>query len=188
MDPACSSTDAGAAREHPCAHEDACQQTSYPEVETKTNPPTPAHHVPSRMSLNHGWRRIVRNFTPSWFSVIMGTGIVSGLLHNLPYHARWLDYLSYVVFALNVGMFVLFALISLLRYTLYPEIWTAMIKHPAQSLFIGTFPMGLATIVNMVVFVCVPAWGGNTWKLAWGLWWIDVVFAVASCCYLPFVM
>jgi hypothetical protein len=34
-----------------------------------------------------------------------------------------------------------------------------MIRHPAQSLFIGTFPMGLATIINMIVFVCVPAWG-----------------------------
>uniref|UniRef100_A0A0D2XC58 Malic acid transport protein n=1 Tax=Fusarium oxysporum (strain Fo5176) TaxID=660025 RepID=A0A0D2XC58_FUSOF len=36
-----------------------------------------------------GWRRIVVNFTPSWFTVTMGTGITSVLLHNLPYHGRW---------------------------------------------------------------------------------------------------
>ena len=56
-----------------------------------------------------------------------------------------------------------FLLISILRYTIYPEIWFAMIRHPAQSLFLGTFPMGLATIINMIVFVCVPAWG--TWAI-----------------------
>lgn len=95
----------------------------------------------------------------SWFSVNMGTGIVSILLHNLPYNGRWLYWISVVIFCLNVVLFVVFFLVSILRYTLYPAIWTAMIRHPAQSLFLGTFPMGLATIVNMVVFVCVPAWG-----------------------------
>jgi tellurite resistance protein TehA-like permease len=64
-----------------------------------------------------------------------------------------------VIFAMNVVLFILFTFISIVRYTVYPEIWFAMIRHPAQSLFIGTFPMGLATIINMIVFVCVPAWG-----------------------------
>lgn len=53
-----------------------------------------------------------------------------------------------------------------------------MIRHPAQSLFLGTFPMGLATIINMIVFVCVPAWGGWVVYLVsfvsflqfWGTW------------------
>ena len=89
----------------------------------------------------------------------MGTGVVSILLHNLPYNAHWLYWISVVIFALNVLLFVFFLAISVLRYTLYPEIWFAMIKHPTQSLFIGTFPMGLSTIVNMVALVCVPAWG-----------------------------
>lgn len=108
----------------------------------------------------HGWRKIVRNFTPSWFSVNMGTGIVSILLHNLPYNGVWLYYISVIIFALNVGLFVTFLLLSILRYSIWPEIWMKMIRHPVQSLFIGTFPMGLATIINMTVFVCVPAWGG----------------------------
>jgi tellurite resistance protein TehA-like permease len=95
----------------------------------------------------------------------MGTGIVSILLHNLPYNGRWLYWISVVIFCLNVALFVLFLSISVLRYTLYPALWKAMIRHPAQSLFLGTFPMGLATIVNMVVFVCVPAWGDGAVKL-----------------------
>lgn len=94
-----------------------------------------------------------------WFSVTMGTGIVSILLHNLPYNGAWLYWISVPMFALNVVIFTLFLLISILRYSFYPQIWSAMIRHPTQSLFLGTFPMGLATIINMIVFVCVPAWG-----------------------------
>lgn len=208
MDPACSATDPNTAELQPC--EDGVCADAYPEIAASTSPsnreqlteqsptstPGPATYdtdlsrrTTSRTAkLARGWRRIVRNFTPSWFAVTMGTGIVSILLHNLPYNGRWLQYLSYVVFCLNVFLFVLFTLLSLLRYTLYPSIWMAMVRHPNQSLFVGCCPMGLATIINMIVFVCVPAWGGSTWKLAWALWWIDVVAAVASCCYLPFVM
>ena len=118
----------------------------------------------------------------------MGTGIVSILLYSLPYNSTWLYWISIVFFALNVLLFVIFLFISILRYTLYPKLWTDMIRHPAQSLFLGTFPAGFATIVNMVVYVCVPAWGKPFVQLAWALWWMDVILAVAVCLYLPFVM
>jgi tellurite resistance protein TehA-like permease len=106
-----------------------------------------------------GWRAAIRNFTPSWFSVNMGTGIVSILLHNLPYNGVWLYWISVAIFCCNVALFALFTVVTVMRYVLWPEIWMKMIRHPTQSLFIGTFPMGLATIINMVVFVCVPAFG-----------------------------
>lgn len=137
---------------------------------------------------NQGWRRIVLNFTPSWFAVTMGTGIASILLHNLPYNAIWLYWLSVIIFCLNVVLFISFFAISVVRYTMFPGIFTAMIQHPAQSLFMGTFPMGLATIINMIVFVCVPSWGQGAVILAWSLWWIDVAVALASCFYLPFII
>lgn len=141
-----------------------------------------------RPKYSRGWRRVVINFTPSWFSVNMGTGIASILLHNLPYNADWLYWISVVIFCLNVVIFLLFLAISIARYTLYPGIWSAMVKHPVQSLFLGTFPMGLATIINMIVFVCVPAWGNWAAHLAWALWWVDVVCALATNLYLPFVI
>lgn len=89
----------------------------------------------------------------------MGTGIVSILLHNLPYNGSWLYYISIVMFVLNIVLFGLFLLISIVRYSVYPEIWSVMVQHPVQSLYLGTVPMGLATIINMIVFVCVPTWG-----------------------------
>jgi C4-dicarboxylate transporter/malic acid transport protein len=137
---------------------------------------------------NRGWRRIGLNFTPSWFAVTMGTGITSILLHDLPYNSPWLYWLSVAVFCLNILLFTTFLAISILRYLIFPGLFMAMLRHPVQSLFLGTFPMGLATIVNMVVFVCVPAWGQWATTLAWTLWWIDVVIAVTICFSLPFII
>jgi tellurite resistance protein TehA-like permease len=141
-----------------------------------------------------------------WFSVTMGTGIVSILLHNLPYNADWIYWISVVIFILNVMLFMLFLLISIVRYTVYKGIFFAMLRHPVQSLFLGTlqprkfpahplandvqgtFPMGLATIVNMIAYVCIPAWGPWVVSLTWALWWIDAVISAACCMFLPFAM
>jgi tellurite resistance protein TehA-like permease len=71
--------------------------------------------------LQVGWRRIVRNFSPSWFAVTMGTGIVSLLFISIPFKARWLYWLSVIFFCLNALLYFAFLLISILRYTLYPE-------------------------------------------------------------------
>ena len=118
----------------------------------------------------------------------MGTGIVSILLNTLPYNGQWLYWISVVLFAFNVLLFTIGCIITFLRYTLYPEIFFAMIKHPVQSMFIGTFPMGFATIINMFCFVCVPAWGDWTRNFAWGLWIFDAIFSVITALSLPFLL
>ncbi|KAF2801863.1 C4-dicarboxylate transporter/malic acid transport protein-like protein [Mytilinidion resinicola] len=147
------------------------------------------HECHTNTSQNsRGWRKIVINFTPSWFSVNMGTGIASILLHNLPYNGRWLYWISVAIFCLNVLLFLTFLAISVLRYVMFKGLFTFMIRHPVQSLFVGTFPMGLATIINMIVFVCVPAWGPWAVTLAWTLWWIDAAISITTCFSLPFVI
>jgi len=118
----------------------------------------------------------------------MGTGVVSILLHNLPYNTIWIYWLSVTVFVLNVALFAIMFTLSLLRYALWPEIWPLMVQHPNQALFLGAVPMGFATIVNMVAFVCVPVWGRWAINLAWTLWIVDAIVSVAVAFYLPFVI
>lgn len=89
----------------------------------------------------------------------MGTGIVSILLHNLPYNGVWLYWISVIFFVLNLALFVLFTFISALRYFAYPGLFMTMIRHPAVPLLLGAFPIALCTIIEMIVLVCVPAWG-----------------------------
>ncbi|KKA27942.1 hypothetical protein TD95_001214, partial [Thielaviopsis punctulata] len=122
-----------------------------------------------------------------WFAATMGTGIVSILLHQLPYNAHWIEVISWIFFAFNILLFATFTLICLVRFSLYPEIWSAMVMHPVQSLFLGTFPMGLSTIINMMVLSC-SHWGKWLAYTAWGLWWVNVGLAVATCAIIPFIV
>jgi tellurite resistance protein TehA-like permease len=108
----------------------------------------------------------------------MGTGIVSILLWFIPFKTPVLYYLSIIFFILNAILFSLALIISFLRYSLYPEIWSVMIQDPINSLFLGTVPMGFATLVEMWVFVCVPLWGEWAKTFAWVVWMIDAVVAV----------
>ncbi|KAL2754363.1 hypothetical protein ACRALDRAFT_1032301 [Sodiomyces alcalophilus JCM 7366] len=135
-----------------------------------------------------GWRRIVRNFTPSWFAVVMGTGIVSILLRTLPYNARWISHgVAIAFFVLNIALFIVITLMSVMRYTLYPKLWTAMLGNHEESLPLGCFPMGFATIIDMMVSVC-SHWGDWLIYLAWAFWWFDVVLSAATCITVLFMI
>ena len=118
----------------------------------------------------------------------MSTGVTSILLHQLPYNAHWLRQISNVFFVLNLVLFLLFTFISILRYILYPELIDIVLHHPHQSLFIATWPVGLATLINLIVLICVPAWGKGWAIFAWVLWWFDGVLALATCFHLTWVM
>ncbi|KAE8359229.1 voltage-dependent anion channel [Aspergillus caelatus] len=118
----------------------------------------------------------------------MGTGIVSILLNTLPYNGQWLYYISIIVFILNVVYFTVFLTITLLRYILYPEIFEVMVTHPVQSLFLGTFPMALSTIINMFCFVCVSQWGDGAAYFICGVWIFDAVVSVLIAIGIPFLL
>jgi tellurite resistance protein TehA-like permease len=122
----------------------------------------------------------------------MGTGIVATILHEFStiyprYHSS-VKVLSIIFFVLNVFLFTLISLITLLRYALYPATWILMLRHPVQSLFLGTIPMGFATIVNMFTVHCAAEWGGASTKIAWAMWWVDAIVSVGCCAGLPFQM
>ncbi|GAA6051556.1 hypothetical protein RTBOTA2_003802 [Rhodotorula toruloides] len=139
-----------------------------------------------RAKFASGLRRRILHFTPSWFVVNMGTGISSILLYNLPYSFNGLKEIAIAIWLLNVVLFSLFLLMSIARYCIFPTVLYAMLFHPVQSLFVGCFPMGFATIVNMTVFVAAERWGGRWIWLAWSLWWIDAAISVIIAIGIPF--
>ncbi|OAP64299.1 hypothetical protein AYL99_00271 [Fonsecaea erecta] len=160
--------------------------SSMSNMPTSSTPPNDDARLPSKYDV--GWRRVVRNFSPSWFSVTMGTGICSLLLIAIPFQARWLYWLSVFFFALNGVLFSLALAASLLRYTLYPAIWSVMIADPNNSLFLGTVPMGFATLIESWIFLCCPYWGYWSVWVAWIAWMVDSVVAVAVTVSLPFLL
>ncbi|KAH9054058.1 voltage-dependent anion channel-domain-containing protein [Lactarius deliciosus] len=126
----------------------------------------------------------IRHFTPSWFAVNMGTGAVSLLFSVFPYWAgsHALRALSTAFFFLNLLLFVLFCGASAVRYWCFPGVWRAMLRHPVQGLYVGTFPMGALTLiaVGTTVLHGQYGFGGRAFLYAlWGLWWADVALSCA---------
>ncbi len=141
-----------------------------------------------RITLTSATSHLVRNFTPSWFSVNMGTGILANLLQIAPHQFRGMDRIANAFFFLNSFLFVLFSLISIARYTCYPWVIGRMLHHPSQAMFVGTFPMSLSTIVTSIVLMAVPEVGTWAKDLALVLWWINVVLALLTCMVIPLIM
>lgn len=85
---------------------------------------------------------------------------------------------------LNVVFFVVLTTCGIARYTLFRGVWRTMLRHPVQSLYLGCFPMGFATIIIAAVNVLHNyfEFGGPTFLyILWSLWWADVAVSVAVC-------
>ncbi|EKM54267.1 uncharacterized protein PHACADRAFT_258005 [Phanerochaete carnosa HHB-10118-sp] len=112
----------------------------------------------------------------------MGTGITSAIVHLFPYNndSLALKIVALVIFFLNLVLFVFVCTCTVLRYLWFPEVWSMMMSHPAQSLFIGCFPMGAATLINSGLNIHNDWHSGGTgtnsflWAL-WGFWWLDSI-------------
>ncbi|CAE6383364.1 unnamed protein product [Rhizoctonia solani] len=123
----------------------------------------------------------IKNFSPVWFAVTMGTGAVSSLLHSFPYGSQpVLHGFGVAILILNVCLFGLFCVLSGIRYIRYPEIFSSMYKHPVQSLYLGCFPMGFSTLINASLNAHQTYGLGDNFLYAlWGLWWLDSIVALA---------
>ncbi|THH27847.1 hypothetical protein EUX98_g6340 [Antrodiella citrinella] len=120
----------------------------------------------------------------------MGTGAISILFRNFPYGSDTLPMrvFSAIFFFLNLFLFILFNVLTLTRYIIFPDIWSIMIRHPVQSLYIGTYPMGAATLINVSVSLLYSNWhiGGKPFLYTlWAFWWVDS--AISVLCAFPMV-
>lgn len=131
----------------------------------------------------------VRNFSPAWFSGIMGIGVASATLYSFPFQHQGLKYAGMAVWGINVVLFFLFLVMFALRFIIYPDQFKKMLLHPGQSSFLGCLPMGFSTIIN-VLHLFVMDWNLNGgWQVCYLLWWIDVAISLLSCwgvCYVFF--
>ncbi|KAK0463408.1 voltage-dependent anion channel [Armillaria novae-zelandiae] len=129
---------------------------------------------------------VVRHFSPAWFAVIMGTGSISILFRTFPYGvgSQGMKIMSLAFFFLDICLFIICLLVSIVRYVVFPDTWDSMIRHPSQSLYTGTFPMGAVTILTTAVSLIYEdyGFGGKSFLYAiWWLWWLDVACSFLCC-------
>ncbi|GKQ45682.1 MULTISPECIES: TDT family transporter [Pseudomonas] len=133
-------------------------------------------------------REAIRQFTPNWFAATMGTGILALALGQLPFAAQWPKALGEALWFFNIVLFCLFTLMYASRWVLFFDEAKQIFGHSTVSMFFGTIPMGLATIINGFLLYGLPRWGDGVVALAEVLWWIDVAMALACGVLIPYMM
>lgn len=127
------------------------------------------------------------HFTPNWFAVTMGTGIVAIALGQFP-QAPLLHDVGAMLWLTNIGLFGLCTFAYLAKWVLYPRAARALFAHPFASMFLGCIPMGLATIVNGLLSYGVAMFGPGAVSLAVTLWIVDTLLSVVIGLVVPFMM
>ena len=131
---------------------------------------------------------IIRQFTPNWFTVSMGTGVVALIVSEFPMLKALTWQLGTGLWYFNILLFVLFSVLYGLRWAFYPHEAKQIFQHPSMSLFLGTIPMALATILNGFLKYGQPIYGDTAVQIAQTLWYADVVLALLVAWVVPFAM
>jgi len=131
---------------------------------------------------------VVRQFTPNWFTVTMGTGVLALALHQLPFAVAGLEGVAVALWLADIGLFVLFSLLYAARWILFFDEARRIFGHSVMSMFFGAIPMGLATIVNGFLAFGGPLLGETAVAVAHWLWWLDVALAVGCGVLVPYLM
>lgn len=131
---------------------------------------------------------IIRQFTPNWFTVSMGTGVVALIVSEFPMLKALTWQLGTGLWYFNILLFVLFSVLYGLRWAFYPHEAKQIFQHPNMSLFLGTIPMALATILNGFLKYGQPIYGDTAVQIAQTLWYADVVLALLVAWAVPFAM
>ena len=130
----------------------------------------------------------VRFFTPNWFTLTMGTGVLALAIAQATTASGVLFSLGCLLWMLNLGLFTLFSFLYIGRWVAYPQESAKIIDDPQMSMFLGTIPMGLATIINGLVSFGLPIMGDTAIVIAHQLWKFDAILAVFCTVVLPFLM
>ena len=133
-------------------------------------------------------RNIVRQFTPNWFAVTMGTGVVALIVSEFPIMKSLTWQLGTGLWYLNIILFVLFGVLYALRWIYFPTEAKQIFRHPIMSLFLGAIPMALATIVNGFLKYGTVLYGDVAIHIAETLWYVDVILALLVAWVVPFTM
>ena len=131
---------------------------------------------------------VIRQFTPNWFTITMGTGVVALILSEFSFLSQLINTFAILLWQINIGLFCVFSVLYLLRWLIYPHEARHIFTHSSMALFLGTIPMGLATIINGFLKFGIVLYGDVAIQIAQMLWYVDVFLAVLIGVLVPFLM
>lgn len=122
---------------------------------------------------------ITKNFAPSWFASVMGTGIVAITSFYYARFSVYLEYLSTVLWIFNMLLFAVLFVFWVLRLVLYRQESLNDLRDPVTGQFYATMPIAcLVLAADLLIIGSRHLDTDLAIGLAKGLWLVGVVFAL----------
>ena len=125
---------------------------------------------------------VIKNFAPSWFASVMGTGILAITSLFYSQYILCLKYVAIGLFYLNVILFFVLLVPWLLRWLLFRKQALADLEHPVTSNFYATIAIGMLVlsadfiVINRNFLIGEIFWFAGTF--------LTILFAVIT----PYIM
>lgn len=125
---------------------------------------------------------LIKNFAPSWFASVMGTGILA--LTSL-FYAQYLSFLRYVaqaLFYLNVTLFGILLVPWLLRWILFRARALRDLNDPVVSNFYPTLSIGMLVLAADFIVI------GNCFSVGLWFWIVGTALTIMFALLVPYIM
>ncbi|MHA1855950.1 MAG: tellurite-resistance/dicarboxylate transporter [Promethearchaeota archaeon] len=128
-------------------------------------------------------KNLIRNFTPSWFASVMGTGILA--LTSLFYSEfiPWLKIVAEVLFYFNISLFCFLLIPWTLRWIFFRNEAVEDLIHPITSNFYPTIAVGLLVLSADTIVIGKNAQIGT---ILWVIAAITTIFFSVEILYIMF--
>ena len=126
--------------------------------------------------------QIVKNFTPSWFASVMGTGIlaITSLLYSQ--YIPLLKNLAYILFYFNIILFFVLLIPWILRWILFRKEALNDLKHPVLSNFYATIAIGMLVLAADFIVI------GKNIEMGEIFWFIGTLCTIFFGILTPYIM
>jgi len=126
--------------------------------------------------------QIVKNFTPSWFASVMGTGILAmtSLFYSL--YIPFLKSLAYALFYFNIILFLALLIPWILRWIFFRKEALKDLEHPVLSNFYAT--IAISMLVLAADFIVI----GKNIEVGEVFWLIGMLATIFFSILTPYLM
>lgn len=124
---------------------------------------------------------IIKNFIPSWFAQIMGTGILALIAFSYSSKFGFLKPISIFLHYFNVTIFFILLIPWILRWLLYYKNAVADLKNPVIGNFYPTISAGML-VISMDFLVI-----SNNFLIGVYFWFIGVLVTIIFAFMIPYI-
>jgi len=129
-----------------------------------------------------GRSNLIKNFAPSWFASVMGTGIFAMTSLFYSQHVPFLDVIALFLFHFNVVLFFVLLIPWVLRWIFYTKEALSDLEHPVISNFYATIAIAMLVLSADFLFIGKNSFAGEIF------WFVGTILTIFFGIVSPFIM